>query len=402
MRRVFSTGTVLLASAVLAAAACLGLNGCALMDNRAATARPVATDLPGLQSVGLHQVWQRQVGLEPGERIRKVWREGLSVYVATTDSRIVRIDAKTGILKWSNGLGRENFEIYKPIELKDAAGFPSGEVLVMTRGEAFIFDLNLGDELRMGRLGISVSADPVVIGNTLCVGGADTFYGLYLDSLGKKIYTDGGTKVIESRAMRRWVVPAPGDMFISAPLALDKTVLVGSKNGRLWRINAETGDWGWKDRKTNGLITGGLAADFNAAYVPCEDQRVYAFRMDTGAEKWDTQLEDRLEETPVLAGPAVLVVAVNRTLFALDRVTGLVKWKYKNVSQVATVNEDTVWIGDMGGNIRLLALETGEEQAAALTTGIEYFVRNSLDQNVVLVTQAGLVGMYSPASVNEK
>ena len=377
---------ILLASMVVVA--CAGLCGCGARSDSAAAAlsMPVATDLPGLQDVGLHQVWQRQVRLEPGERIKKTWRLGKSVYVATTESRIVRLDAKTGILKWSNGLGAENFEIYQPIELKGADGFSSGEVLVVTRGEAFIFNMETGDEVRMQRLGISVSADPVLVGNTLCVGGADTFYGLYMDRLG----------------MKRWRIPVPGDLFISAPLAMDSNVLVGSRAGHLWRISADTGDWDWKDRKTNGLISGGLAADFNAVYVPCEDQRVYAFRSDTGGELWEQQLDDRLEETPVMAGPVALVTAVNRKMSALARPTGEVKWTKEGVSQVATVSEDTVWIGDMSGEIRLLALETGDEKAAAPTTGIQFFVRNTMDQNVILVTHAGLIGMYSPSAVNEK
>jgi outer membrane protein assembly factor BamB len=347
---------------------------------------PAATDLPGLQSVGLHQVWQRQMRLEPGERVKKAWRLGRSLYVATTDSRIVRVDAKTGVLKWSQGLGAENFEIYQPIELKSLESIPTGEVLVVTRGEAFIFNMETGDQVRMQRMNISVSTDPVVVGNTLCIGGADTFYGMYLDRLG----------------MKRWKIPQPGDLFISAPAAMDNNVLLASRAGHLWRITADTGDWEWKDRKTNGLITAGLAADFNAVYVPCDDQRVYAFRTDTGGELWEQQLDDRLEETAVMAGPVILVTSVNRKMSALARQTGVVKWTQDDVWQVATVNEETVWIGDSSGKIRLLALDTGAEKAAALTTGIQLFVRNNMDQNVILVTHAGLIGMYSPSTVNEK
>ena len=92
---------ILLASMMAAAVALLaGASGAA--DNKPLP--PTPTDLPGLQDVGLHQVWQRQVKLDPEERIKKVWRLGVSVYVTTSNSRIVRIEAKTGLLKWSNAL----------------------------------------------------------------------------------------------------------------------------------------------------------------------------------------------------------------------------------------------------------------------------------------------------------
>jgi outer membrane protein assembly factor BamB len=366
------------------AAACAGLTGCSTTDNTEAVVTP--TDLPGLQSVGLHQVWQRQVPLERGERISKIWRVGLSLYVATSECRIARLEARTGILKWGVGLGYENFDIFRPVELKGADGLPSGEVLVVTRGEAFIFNMVTGDEKRRGRLGISVSTDPVVIGNTLCVGGADTFYGMYMDRLG----------------LKRWRIPEAGDLFVSAPLALDNNVLLGSKSGKLCRVSADSGDWDWKDRKTNGDILGGLAADFNALYVPCEDQRVYAFRTDTGGELWEQQLDNRLEEAAVLGGPMVLVRSVDGKLSALAKSSGEIRWSKKGIAAVATVNEETVWIADAAGNIRLVDLESGDEKTSAPAAGIQYFVRNGVDQNVILVTNAGLVGMYSTSAQNVK
>ena len=83
--------------------------------------------------------WQRQVQLEPGESVKKTYRVGKSIYVTTSESRIVRIEADTGILRWSNGLGRENFDIYKPIELKGADNAPTGEVLVVSARRSFHF-----------------------------------------------------------------------------------------------------------------------------------------------------------------------------------------------------------------------------------------------------------------------
>jgi outer membrane protein assembly factor BamB len=371
---------VILASMVVAA--CAGLSGCKSAD---IPVEVPAAELPGLQDVGLHLVWQRPMPLEPGERLTKVWRVGASLYLATSESRITRVEASTGLIKWSVGLGAENLDIFKPVELKGEDGFSNGQVLVVTRGEAFIFSMQTGDELRRGSLGISVSADPVVMGNTLCVGGADTFYGLYLDRLG----------------MKRWRIPEPGDLFISPPLGMDNNILVGSKSGKLWRISADTGDWDWKDRKTNGNIIGGMAADFDGLYVPCEDRRLYAFRTDTGAEIWDQQLDDRLEETPVLGGSVVMVVSTSRKMWALGRQTGDIRWSTTGVSQVATVNAEGVWLSDTTGTLRLLALENGEEKAAAPTTGIQFFVRNSLDRNVILVTREGLIGVFSPSAVNE-
>ncbi|HVT83314.1 MAG TPA: PQQ-binding-like beta-propeller repeat protein [Phycisphaerae bacterium] len=373
VRAIVASATLL----AFAAAAAL-LPGCT--EKPTTMAAPVPVELPGLHEAGLHQDWTRSVHLEPGERIKKAWHVGGSIYVATTSSRIIRIDAKTGLLVWSNGLGPENFDIFKPIELKDAAGGPVRNVLVVTRGEAFVFDMETGDESQPpAQMGMSVSTDPILIGNTLGVGAADGFYGLYFDQL----------------KLKHWRLPAVGDLFDSAPVAVDSNILLASRSGKLWRINADNGDWDWKDRKTNGEVVAGLAADFGALYVPSLDQRVYAFDAATGGELWEQQLAGRLETTPVIAGSNLLVISSEQGMYALAKDTGEVKWHVPEISSVATVSDDTVWVGDTMGNIKLLNVSDGAQRAYAAVPGVQFFINNTLDKRVFIVGQGGVIAAYS-------
>ncbi len=337
------------------------------------------TPLPDLKSVGLPTVWQRQLTLDAGERIKNAWRVGASVYVATSYSRIVRIDAKSGVMEWSIGLGAENFDIYRPVELPVAEGGPAKQVLIVTRGETFEIDMQTGAVLRSADLGLSVAADPLVMGNTLCVAGAGRYYGLYLDRLGG----------------HRWLVTEPGDLFASAPVEVDASLIVASENGHLWRITGETGDWEWKDRKTNGRVTAPLNADSRAVYVPCLDQRMYAFSIDSGGELWETPLDGTLESKPRLGGSVVMVISNQRRgLYGLGRRDGKVKWNVPGVKQIATVSDSAAWVATEDGKFESVALDTGAILGAAPAEGVQIFVPNTLDQNVILVTQAGLVGMY--------
>ena len=370
----------LLATATLAALVAVGLlggfSGCSLHADSTVVA---AVPLPDLTAVGLKQLWERQVRLDPGERVKKAWRVGESVYLATTQSRLARVNARSGVLMWYAGLGQENFDIYRPIELKPADG-PAKDVLVVTRGEAFLFSMETGEFRREpNRVGLSVSCNPIVAGNTLCVGGAGKFFGLYLDRPGSI----------------HWRVTQPGDLFDSAPVAIENSVVVASNKGRLWRINTDTGDWVWKDRKTNGDVIAGLAADDHAVYVPCLDQRVYAFASDSGSELWEQQLAGVLSTTPVLGGNVITVISETQGMYALSRQTGEIKWHVADIWQTATVGETSIWTGTREGTLKNLSLETGEELATASAPGVEFFVRNTEDQNLVLVTRSGLIGMYT-------
>jgi outer membrane protein assembly factor BamB len=175
---------------------------------------------------------------------------------------------------------------------------------------------------------------------------------------------------------------------------MDKNVLIASRKGKLWRINSDNGDWDWKDRKTNGDVVAGLMADYNAVYVPCMDQRVYAFRSDSGSELWETQLAGRLEEPPAPGGPVIIVISKDTGAYALSRVNGEIKWRAPDVRRVLASEDDSVWVVGDAGNIKSLSVDDGIVLAEAPAPGVGMYVRNTADKSVILVTQSGLVGMY--------
>ncbi len=369
----------ILASVALVALASAGISGCA--QHEAPMMAVPHVDLPLLRDIGLRQEWTRSIGLEPGERVQKAWRIGVSVYVATSYSRLVRINAKSGMLVWSNVLGEENFDIFQPVELKNADGSPATDVLVVTRGAAFVFNMQTGEQSQPpAQLGMSVLTDPIVIGNTLGVGGADGFYGMYMDRLG----------------LRHWRIPSPGDLFDSTPAVLEDKILLASHSGRLWRVNADSGVWEWKDRKTNGDVLTGVVADYNAVYVPSMDQRVYAFRSDTGGELWERQLSGRLDTKPTLAGPCVLVISREEGMYAMARDTGEIKWHVPDVTAVAAIEDDAVWVGDSMGNLKLIALDNGAQRQSAPVPGVQIYIQNTTDNHVFLVAHDGTVAGYLP------
>jgi outer membrane protein assembly factor BamB len=259
-----------------------------------------------------------------------------------------------------------------------AGGF--GEVLVTTRAGAIVFNQETGDVIRQGSFGISPSCTPVLVGNIVGVGGAGRFYGFYADRLDN----------------RRWVKDAPGDLFNSTPVVVASDIIVASKKGELARLASDDGEWVWKDRKTNGQVVAGLAADGRAVYVPALDQRLYAFSVDRGAELWQAQLQGTLDQTPALGGNVVLCPARGQGLFAVSRQNGERRWLSPGVTSVATVSGDHVWVGDNQGNLKSLSLDKGDVLASAEIPGAAAFIRNEVDETVFIMNRSGTVGAYKP------
>jgi outer membrane protein assembly factor BamB len=366
------------ASALALGALSLGHWGC---TQSADWAPPLPSQsLPDLSKAGLQRSWQRSVPLSSNEHVRNAWRIGGSVYVTTDSARIIRINAADGALTFDKGLGAENLQIYRPIDLKPAVEGGFGEVLVATRVGAYVFNQETGDLARPdASLGISPSCAPVVVGNTVCVGGAGRLYGFYLDRL----------------SHQRWSKDARGDLFNSTPAVVGNDIIIASKSGELARLNSEDGDWRWKDRKTNGQVLGGLAVDGVAVYVPSMDQRLYAFSAERGAELWQAQLQGTLDQTPALGGSVVLCPAGGVGLFALDRQNGNRKWLAEGVTSVATVIGNHVWVGDDQGNLKSLALETGDVLATIPIPDAAYFIRNEEDETIYVINRSGTVGAYT-------
>lgn len=367
LRRVLASAIVL----AVGMAGLAGISGCDQMSSRGGAFVPPAD----LQPVGLQQVWQRRVTLAPGEKIVNTWRLGDSIYVTTSQARVVRLNATAGTLAWELDLVNKGYRIFRPAEI------PGGKnVLVVNQGQALLVDKETADVVLQKPLEIAIDTDPIVPGgNIFCIGGVNYFYALYLDTLeGKK-----------------WVTAAKNDAFIARPAVQADSVLLASENGKLWRVSLANGDPIWRDRKTNGHVVGGLAADTRAVYVPCLDGNVYAFDMTNGFQLWNRAVKGELDKALMLTSADVLVPTGPDNLYCLSSARGEIRWEAHGIKDLGTQGAGRVWVTDTSGNLKALSLDNGEVLATAPVGGAS-LVANPEDRLVILVTKAGVVAAYTP------
>ncbi len=292
--------------------------------------------------------------------------------MTTNQARVVRIEAASGVKAWDVIVGSGTSVFHRPTE------FSGGKrVLIASRGEVSVLNKATGRTEAINRFDFVVSTNPVVSGTNLCVGGNDYFYGLFLDQLGGRV----------------WVTAAPNDGFTAEPAVIGDTLVLASTQGKLWRVNESDGNWIWKDRKTNGQVTGGLASDGKAVYVPSLDHYLYAFDAATGSELWDTHLEGTLDQKPMSTKGMVLVPSSGKGLYGVATANGEVTWEADGVSQIAAVVGDHVWVGDTAGNLKSLSLSDGSVVSSTPIKGARAFVRSS-DDWVIILNAAGVLEGY--------
>lgn len=127
------------------------------------------------------------------------------------------------------------------------------------------------------------------------------------------------------------------DEVRSSPSVVDGTAYVGSTDGRMYAVDAVTGNLEWSF-KVHGE--------------------------DSVDKPWLDYMERSVDSSPCVTDEAVLFGAWNGFLYSLDRTTGDENWRFGTpeiIRSSPVVNGGKVYIGDWTGDMCAVSTETGDE-----------------------------------------
>ena len=261
----------------------------------------------------------------------------------------------------------------------DGEGVGSGETATTTFGEVGTYEVSLtvtdndgatsatsetitasSDRVRWRyETGARVESSPTVVDGTVYIGSKNgRLYALAAESGAR----DWQTKL------------APG--IDSAPTAVDGTVYVGGTGAlaNFYAVNAETGQKQWQSDRWLSSLDGFESPTFDdgTVYAASEDG-FSAFDATTGEELWDVTLyapglqteTEPYQASPTLVGNTVYTGSENGTVYALNATNGEVRWEYDtgmDVDSSPTVADGTIYVGSHNGNIYALDAATGTKQ----------------------------------------
>jgi outer membrane protein assembly factor BamB len=209
-----------------------------------------------------------------------------------------------------------------------------------------------------------------------------------------------------------------GGAVYSSPAVVGGVAFVGSTDGSLYAVDAESGVQKWKF-VTRGRVTSSPAVQGGIVYFASYDSNVYAVDASTGLLKWKfaTQGEKRFSaahihgmlpekevvpdpfdvylSSPAVANGTVYFGSGDSYVYALDALTGATKWKFKTgdvVHASPALAGGMLYIGSWDTYFYALDLTTGAERwkfktgddpvihnqtgiqsSAAVSDGIVYF-----------------------------
>jgi eukaryotic-like serine/threonine-protein kinase len=160
----------------------------------------------------------------------------------------------------------------------------------------------------------------------------------------------------------RWRYQTQGAVR-SSPVVFGGTVYVGSSDGHLYALHAQSGRLSWRF-DAHSAITSSPAVDDGSVFFQSHDGTVYALRRSTGSLRWrhrtggDLPLPwghesgDYWSASPTLANSILYIGSGDGFLYAFDAKNGHVLWKAKTGGRIRSapaVSVDTAYIGSYDG-----------------------------------------------------
>lgn len=397
---------------VLAAAWCLTAAGCDV-QTWSSSASSVLTHDSVLAKAGLANYWQLDLQLPPGEKIVKLILIEENLYCLTGSNWLLAVDAASGVRKWSHQVAEKGMTVFAPCHgakvpidpnlpgvvkirsLPAPASMPARDlVLINTPDYVMALDRMTGEEVRNFRFDKYLPFS--FVANT--GGGCDgTFF--YVGT------TNGDVKSIRiNEGVVAWSYQA-GSIMSASPRCLAITgssprVYVATGDGdfavlkssslisKLWPL---TGAKRWHDMA--GAVVAGLHVDDRAAFIPCLNQRVYAFGLAGGEPLWWFTTRGQLHDDVQVSENSVFQYARGDMFYALDPSNGKSRWSMRQGRRVLAAMPSKgvpmAYLVDNARNLLVVDEILGKIQVTIPLTGVNLFADNTSATALYLGNSAG-------------
>ncbi|HVT37685.1 MAG TPA: PQQ-binding-like beta-propeller repeat protein [Gemmatimonadaceae bacterium] len=185
-----------------------------------------------------------------------------------------------------------------------------------------------------------------------------------------------------------WAFPAGRPMF-GEPLATEDAVFFACDNGKLYKLERNTGKELWSydlgDAGATRILPHAVISDFDfdyrsprpvlaggILYIGAGDGSFHAVNAAHGRREWRFQTGDRIRANAVIDGPRVIFGSWDHFVYAIDRGTGEKLWQKDTRARVTSspaIVGTALITGNRGGVLQALNPLTGETKWRMLFWG---------------------------------
>jgi len=199
--------------------------------------------------------------------------------------------------------------------------------------------------------------------------------------------TESAGKVPEG--VQKWVFSTRAAIQ-SSPTVVDGTVYVGSRDSKLYALDADTGAERWA-YETSSWVDSSPAVTGGVVYFGSNDSQLYALDADSGEKIWAFKTEYPVKASPAIADGVLYLRSDDYYLYAVDTAEGKELWRFNTKSPTGSspaVSDGVVLIGSGDGYCYVLHSSNGQRRlrfrthysvssSPAVSDGTAYFATDN-------------------------
>lgn len=189
--------------------------------------------------------------------------------------------------------------------------------------------------------------------------------------------SDGRVHALDARTGAPvWELRTKGAIF-ARPTLSGAHVYVPSDDGSLYKLDAKTGREVWRvsiqtgefkrELPSNGQggydsLASAATVELGTVFIGSADGRMLALDAETGAQRFEFKTGASVRSTPAIADGTLVFGSRDHSVYALDAASGALKWKHDTQDAVVSspvVDSGHVYIGSRSADMLALELATG-------------------------------------------
>jgi len=189
-----------------------------------------------------------------------------------------------------------------------------------------------------------------------------------------------------------WVFATDGAIH-SSPAVTNDTVYFGSRDGKLYAVDAASGEKRWQ-YQTGSWVDSSPAVVGGIVYVGSNDGNLYALDANTGERLWSFKTPYPVVSSPAIAGEIVYFGSDDYCIYAVDVTTGMKIWQFTTESQVRSspaIAGGIIYVGSSGDYVYALDALTGKLRLRFKTYASVYSSPSVVDKTILFANFKGFL-----------
>ena len=348
-----------------------------------------------LAKASLQYYWDVPLTLDKDERILHLYRLDENLYAVTDQNRLAAIDASNGMLKWIATVDDPGQPIFRPIHVdslalsekapsigemlganRSASITPFNAVLINSINYVAIFDRSSGRLVRKMNFNSPATSAGACDGMMYVIASSRNWATCYRLNEAVQIWTeglDGGVAAPVRNLHNRFYVGTDQGTFYGIQN-------LGQSPRLLWSL------------KLTGPCMSAFVADRRGCFVPCMDNRLYAFDPATGTPLWDPFVcQGPLAEPCQLTEKSLFQYAQGDRFYNIDVANGRMRWTSRDGRKVLAIMNDEAYVLDAANRLQIIDEMLGKPRTVIPMTGMDVFLANTAVPAIYAATREGKI-----------